>query len=152
MTIKFQKVGIQNIESGKTVELINEYLGITAKDLFKMADIHHVDAKKLKGKVMICLTIQPLSDLEDHFSISSEVTRVLPKITNTSLAIKQDEGLFVQERGSDFDSPLQTTIENFSPLQTTIENFEEEVEEEGEYIRDGKGNKISTKTGEVKKA
>lgn len=142
MTIKFQKVGIQNIESGKTVELINEYLGITAKDLFKMADIHHVDAKKLKGKVMICLTIQPLSDLEDHFSISSEVTRVLPKITNTSLAIKQDEGLFVQERGSDFDSPLQTTIEN----------FEEEVEEEGEYIKDGKGNKISTKTGEVKKA
>jgi hypothetical protein len=142
MTIKFQKVGIQNIESGKTVELINEYLGITAKDLFKMADIHHVDAKKLKGKVMICLTIQPLSDLEDHFSISSEVTRVLPKITNTSLAIKQDEGLFVQERGSDYDSPLQTTIEN----------FEEEVEEEGEYIKDGKGNKISTKTGEVKKA
>lgn len=142
MAIKFQKVGIQNIENGKTVELINEYLGITAKDLFKMADIHHVDAKKLKGKVMICLTIQPLSDLEDHFSISSEVTRVLPKITNTSLAIKQDEGLFVQERGSDFDSPLQTTIEN----------FEEEVEEEGEYIKDGKGNKISTKTGEVKKA
>lgn len=139
MTIKFQKVGIQNIEGGKTVNLINEYLGITAKDLFKMADIHHVDPKKLKGKVTITLTIQPLSDLEDHFSISSEVTRAIPKITNTSLAIKQDDGLFVQERGSDLDSPLQTTIEN----------FEEETENEGEFIHDSKGNKINTSTGEV---
>ena len=139
MSIKFYSIGIQNIEGGKTQELINNYLDITAKDLFKMADVHGVEAKKLKGKVMICLTIQPLSDLEDHFSVSSEVTRVLPKITNSSLAIKKDNGLFVQHRGSDKDSPYQTTIEN----------FEEETEEEGQFITDSLGNKINTQTGEI---
>lgn len=137
-----KKLGIGNIEGGKTVELINEYLDITTKDLFTMAKVHNVAAKKLKGHVIIKISIQPLSNVEDHYAVSSEVHRVVPKITNSSLAVVDDGGLFVQERGSDKDSPRQTTIDNFI----------EEVEHEGEYITDGQGNKISTRTGEIKKA
>lgn len=112
MAIKFVPVGIENIEGGKCKNLINKYLSITAKDLFSMAEEYGVDPKKLKGKVSITLLIEPLNELQDHYQVSSSVTRSLPKIINSSIALKEEEGLFVQESGSSKESPLQTTIQN----------------------------------------
>lgn len=124
MAPKFKPVGIENIEGGKCAALINEYLSMTAKDLFKMADVHGVEPKKLKGKISISLVIQPLNDLEDHYSVSSQVSRSLPKIINSSIALKDEDGLFVQESGSSKESPLQTTIENFIDEEEDDEGLE----------------------------
>ena len=139
MTIKFNKVKMENIEGGKAVDLVNRYLSTTAKELLEMGQEHDIDPRKLKGQVKITLTIQPLGDSEEHYAVGSAVSRVMPKITNQSMAIMEEGGLFVQERGSDKNSPLQTTIENFT---------EQEIEE-GD-IDDGNGNIVNTKTGEVK--
>lgn len=134
MGVNFQEVGIENIEQGKAKDLINEYLRTTAEDLDKMSRVHKVEKKKLRGKVTVNIYLQPLNDLDDHYSISTEVTRTLPKIINHSIASKDLDGggLFVQDRGSDDKSPYQTTIDNFI-----------EDEERGEIVDKTTGEVIS---------
>ncbi len=140
MSIKFNKISVTNIEGGDCVKVIDEYLDMTTKDLFKMAKLHHIKPEKLKGHVIIKLTISPINSLEDHYRINSEIHRVVPKISNSTMAVVEEDGLFVQERGSDKDSPRQTTIDNFI----------EEVEKDGEFIKVlGTGEKIDTRSGEI---
>lgn len=125
----FKKLGIGDIENGKAVELIDEYIDITAKDLFKMIDHYKADPSKLKGKISINIFISPLNieGGEEHYKIGTEISRSLPKLQSGSLAMNRDnEGLYVEERGSDEMSPLQSTID-YDPEQE--ESSKEEPDE-----------------------
>lgn len=134
MTIIFSKVRLETIEQGLALQCINKSLDETVTELFKLARENNISAKKLKGNIIVKLTIQPISDSDEHFNITSKVKRQMPEIINNTMAVAKDGELFIQGKGSTNDSPLQLRIDTFS----------EDTAQEGDFIQDDKGNKIAT--------
>lgn len=107
---QYEELKLELIDEGKTKEIIDNHIRRLGKELNALSNKYDIPAENLKGSVEIKIELQAVKDVEDHFVITTEISKKLPKIKSTGFAVHEDGEILVKKSGSNKLSPNQGSI------------------------------------------